>query len=137
MNCAIILKKKVHVIWTNVMGCDSENDPICEPHAVSHLPRTCLSWIKERREARYFLLMWTPRRKNKTIIMAIKAKKKEMKKKQGTKRMDESTPRGIGFTCQWRWKFSNFFFILFKVRRTGWKKGMTRPTTFSTKHFVG
>ena len=109
MNCAIILKKKVHVIWTNVTGCDSENDPICEPHAVSHFPRTCLSWIKERREERYFLLMWTPRRKNKTIIMARKTKKDIKKKMQGTKRMDESTPRGIGFTCQWRWKVLNFF----------------------------
>ena len=58
--------------------------------------------------------MWTPRRRNKTIIMAIKIKKyKTKQKKQGTKRMDESTPRGIGITCQWRWKVLNFFLYYF------------------------
>ena len=45
-----------------------QNDQICEPRGLSHFPRTCLSWIKERREDRYFLLMWTPRRRSKTIL---------------------------------------------------------------------
>ena len=37
--------------------------------------------------------MWTPR--------------------QGTKTMDESTPRGIGFTSQWRWEVLNQSFFLY------------------------